>query len=98
MSKYDLPADSTVSLSQESTDILVSGANWSLAGIAANSTLRVNGRAQLSADAREALSAQIPLSRLGTPQDVAAVVGFLASDAASYITGQVFVVDGGMVM
>jgi 3-oxoacyl-[acyl-carrier protein] reductase len=54
--------------------------------------------AQLSADAREALSAQIPLSRLGTPQDVAAVVGFLASDAASYITGQVFVVDGGMVM
>jgi 3-oxoacyl-[acyl-carrier protein] reductase len=54
--------------------------------------------AQLPAEAREALSAQIALGRLGTPQDVAAVVGFLASDAASYITGQVFVVDGGMVM
>jgi len=54
--------------------------------------------AGLSAEARGALSAQIALGRLGAPQDVASAVAFLASDAASYITGQVIVVDGGMVM
>jgi 3-oxoacyl-[acyl-carrier protein] reductase len=54
--------------------------------------------AALTADARSALVAQIPLEKLGTPQDVAHAVAFLASDFASYITGQVLVVDGGMVM
>jgi len=48
--------------------------------------------------ARDALTAQIPLGRLGQGTDVAHTVLFLASDLAGYITGQVFVVDGGMVM
>jgi len=47
---------------------------------------------------REALLKNVPLHRMGTPEDVAKVVGFLVSDAADYITGQVITVDGGMVM
>ncbi|MFL5563898.1 MAG: SDR family oxidoreductase, partial [Gemmatimonadaceae bacterium] len=54
--------------------------------------------AAMTAEARDALGKQIALERLGTVQDVAAMTAFLASDLASYITGQVFVVDGGMVM
>jgi 3-oxoacyl-[acyl-carrier protein] reductase len=54
--------------------------------------------AAMTQDARDALGKQIALERLGTVQDVAAMVTFLASDLASYITGQVFVVDGGMAM
>jgi len=48
--------------------------------------------------ARQALSAQIPLERLGTPEDVAAAVAFLASEEASYITGTVVNVSGGLYM
>jgi len=54
--------------------------------------------AGMTPEAREGLGKQIALERLGTPQDVAATVAFLASDLSSYITGQVLVVDGGMVM
>lgn len=54
--------------------------------------------AAMTPEARAALSQQIPLERLGTPGDIAGTVAFLASEHASYITGQVFVVDGGMVM
>ena len=54
--------------------------------------------AAMTPEARAALSGQIPLDRLGTPQDIAGMVAFLASDHAAYITGQVLVVDGGMVM
>ena len=54
--------------------------------------------AAMTAEARATLSGQIPLERLGNPNDIAAIVAFLASDFASYITGQVLVVDGGLVM
>ncbi|MEN9505288.1 MAG: hypothetical protein RI958_1214 [Actinomycetota bacterium] len=43
----------------------------------------------------ERLAAQLPLKRLGVPQDIANLVAFLASDAASWITGETFVIDGG---
>jgi 3-oxoacyl-[acyl-carrier protein] reductase len=52
----------------------------------------------LSPEAVEGLQNQIPMGRLGDPEDVARVVRFLAGPSASYITGQVLVVDGGMVM
>jgi 3-oxoacyl-[acyl-carrier protein] reductase len=52
----------------------------------------------LPAAAREALSSQIALGRLGKPEDIAPVVRFLAGPGGAYITGQVLVVDGGMVM
>jgi 3-oxoacyl-[acyl-carrier protein] reductase len=54
--------------------------------------------AVLSEEARSSLSQQIALGRLGTGDDVAGVVAFLAGPAAGYITGQVIVVDGGMVI
>jgi 3-oxoacyl-[acyl-carrier protein] reductase len=47
-------------------------------------------------DAREKMIASIPMKRLGKPEDVANVALFFASDASSYITGQVLPLDGGM--
>ena len=47
---------------------------------------------------REAMVADIPLGKIGTPENVADAVVFLVSDQASYITGQTINVDGGMVM
>lgn len=52
----------------------------------------------LSDEQRQAFLGQIPLGRLGAPEDVAATVVFLASDGAKYITGQTLAVDGGLTM
>lgn len=52
----------------------------------------------LTEEAENRLKQQIPLGRLGSPQDIADMVAYLASPMAGYITGQVFAVDGGMAM
>ncbi len=54
--------------------------------------------ADLSDELKEGAISAIPLGRMGTPEDIATAVAFLASPGASYITGQTLVVDGGMVM
>ena len=54
--------------------------------------------AKLPADIQQKLLAQIPLSRLGKPEDVANLCLFLASSESDYITGQTIIIDGGMVM
>ena len=53
---------------------------------------------ELNNEVKEQMKSSIPLRRLGTPDDVANLVCFLASDEAGYITGQTFNVDGGMLM
>ncbi len=53
---------------------------------------------RMTDDAKAKMTAQIPLERLGTPEDVAAAVAYLASDEASYVTGTVVNVSGGLYM
>ena len=69
-----------------------------LANVIAPGFIETDMTSAMSAEARATLTAQIPLERLGTPKDIAGVAAFLSSEHAAYITGQVFVVDGGMVM
>jgi 3-oxoacyl-[acyl-carrier protein] reductase len=60
--------------------------------------IETNMTANLSPQIKEAALAMIPLKRFGMPEDIAQMVSFLASSKAQYITGQTFVVDGGMTM
>jgi 3-oxoacyl-[acyl-carrier protein] reductase len=53
---------------------------------------------KLNEEQKENMLKSIPLKRLGTPEDIAKVVGFLCSPEADYITGQILAVDGGMTM
>lgn len=69
-----------------------------LANVVAPGFIETDMTAALSTEARQSLSEGIPLDRLGVPGDIAGMVAVLASDLTSYVTGQVFVVDGGLVM
>jgi 3-oxoacyl-[acyl-carrier protein] reductase len=69
-----------------------------LANVVAPGFIETDMTAAMTPEARATLSGQIPLERLGKPADIAGAVAFLSSDFSSYITGQVLVVDGGMVM
>jgi 3-oxoacyl-[acyl-carrier protein] reductase len=69
-----------------------------LANVVAPGFIETDMTAELPEEAREGLAERIPLGRFGTPEDVAGAIRFLAGPAAAYITGQVLVVDGGMVM
>jgi 3-oxoacyl-[acyl-carrier protein] reductase len=74
-------------------------AHWSiLVNAVAPGLIDTDMSAQIPDAARQALLAQIPLARIGTAREVAEVVGFLAGDGASYVTGQVFHVNGGLYM
>ena len=69
-----------------------------LANVVAPGFIETDMTAVLPDEVREAMLDQVPLGRLGVPDDIAKTVRFLVGPGASYITGQVVVVDGGMVM
>jgi 3-oxoacyl-[acyl-carrier protein] reductase len=74
-------------------------AHWGiLVNAVAPGLIETDMSAAIPETARQAFLAQVPMGRIGTAREVAEVVGFLAGDGASYITGQVFHVNGGLYM
>ena len=74
------------------------GSRGILVNVVAPGYIETDMTAELPEGARETLMSQIAVGRLGKPEDIAGVVRFLAGPGGAYITGQVLVVDGGMVI
>ncbi len=68
------------------------------ANVVAPGFVQTDMTAKMTPEATAAVKAQVPLGRFGDPRDIAHAVRFLASDAASYVTGAVLVVDGGLAL
>jgi 3-oxoacyl-[acyl-carrier protein] reductase len=74
-------------------------AHWNiLVNVVAPGLIETDMTAGIPAEAREGLLVQVPLKRIGQPREVAEAVRFLAGDGASYVTGQVLHVNGGLYM
>lgn len=74
------------------------GSRGVLANVVAPGYIETDMTAAMPPEAKTSLAGSIPLERLGVPADIASMVAFLVSDHAAYVTGQVFVVDGGLAM